>query len=233
MPAISVRMAVGTISMENPLQAEIKRLAPYILLAVTAHIVLLYLLSLIPAAKTIPNRMLDVYLQTQPRPTPEPERSKAYEVGKLTISRPRISTRQIDASTSPEKVMIEQAAQPTNQLALATQYISPPADKDNPHADRPANIETLLNSARQIAREAAKEIPLPKDNLPPLRDRPILPKLAQLLAQKNKPPAGVTEYADGMIKIVTESGNVYCMQPKSHLPQNGPIESESIPMTCP
>lgn len=93
-------------------------------------------------------------------------------------------------------------------------------------------IQNLLDSAHQIAREAGKRYQESKEPLPALLDRPILPELAKVLEKKSV-VAGVTEYADGVIKVVTASGEAYCMQSRSNFPQDGPVEALSIPMSCP
>lgn len=94
------------------------------------------------------------------------------------------------------------------------------------------DTQALLNSAYQIAREAGRSHQEAKERSPALSDRPALPELARLLAV-NSVISGVTEYADGVIKVVTESGNSYCMQTRSNLPEDGLVKPESIPMTCP
>lgn len=94
------------------------------------------------------------------------------------------------------------------------------------------DTQALLNSAYQIAREAGRSHQEAKERSPALSDRPALPELARLLAVNSVIP-GVTEYADGVIKVVTESGNSYCMQTRSNLPEDGLVKPESIPMTCP
>ena len=109
-------------------------------------------------------------------------------------------------------------------------------DKSDTFTNKPpakiiASTEQLLASARIIALAEAKKIANKNTDSTQLADRAYSTEIDQVLAQKKKPEAGVTQYASGMIKIVSAYGTEYCVQP-STLP-TAAFQSESIPMTCP
>ena len=115
-----------------------------------------------------------------------------------------------------------------------------PQAKANVNTEKPSEIspsntsisyEDLLESAQHIAKEDAKNMPKLKDDGILLSDRAFSPKLSQQLAKKEK-VAGVTSYANGMLKVVTPYGTEYCLQ-SPPLMAKGVFENDPIPMTCP
>lgn len=91
-------------------------------------------------------------------------------------------------------------------------------------------MAALLEAARQIAHEDALKHPTqPHENIR-TQERPILPELARALRQE---PPGETHLANGMIKVVTTTGAIYCLKPLPKFAQGGPVESMSIPTNCP
>jgi hypothetical protein len=81
--------------------------------------------------------------------------------------------------------------------------------------------------------EDEKYIPAPKNSQPPLAERPILGKLAAVLAEQGSSQPGITQYADGTIKVVTAYGTVYCTKSPQDPAKTGPIAPEGMAMTCP
>lgn len=144
--------------------------------------------------------------------------------------------------SNSDKAKEENSGQ-SREIFVAADIQITPKDKDRgkpvdtiPIPGKPIDIQSILNSAHRIAEDMGQSYPDAKEALPTLMDRPVLPKLAMILETK-KTVAGAMEYADGMIKVVTESGSTYCMQskisPLTNVPQDGPVKAEGITMTCP
>lgn len=218
---------------------DFRALLPFVLLAIALHAGLLLLVPWNHVERDHGNEVLEVYMpplksQERIRLTPS-ENHNPHEILHKRAT-PKHSANPENSSGTDANLV---------QMQISRTETPPPDDSQaspkgagvvNQTESGPpvksSNIQTLLNSAHQMAREAGKGFQESKEHLPLLSDRPVLPELAKMLA-KNNLVAGVTEYADGVIKVVTPSGNVYCMQPKSNLPQDGPVQAESIPMTCP
>lgn len=93
------------------------------------------------------------------------------------------------------------------------------------------NLSTteILELAREIARQSASEAMPPEPSALP-EDRAILPGLDRAL-RRNTP--GERRHADGMIKMVTPSGRVYCLTPPPGFARDGPTETLAVPTNCP
>lgn len=94
------------------------------------------------------------------------------------------------------------------------------------------NHDDLLDQAGRIAREPT---PAPaaysaRQQAPAGTDRPILPALDQALA---KPTPGTRRYANGLTRVVTESGRVYCLQELPEYTRGGPAELPAVATNCP
>lgn len=117
------------------------------------------------------------------------------------------------------------AAVITNQHALA-----PPLTPPSASAPNEMSIETLMESAKKIAREGNRpQLSLPKETTNSF-ERPILPQLARAL---HRDPPGETRLANGMIKVVTTTGATYCLQPLPKFARGGSVEPTIIPTNCP
>jgi len=99
------------------------------------------------------------------------------------------------------------------------------------------SVESLLDSAKRIARDEAKRIahdgakrtPLPKAAGD--EDRPVLPGLAKAFRREQ---AGVTTFHDGSIRVVTPSGKIYCAKPLPEIvAHGGPVEPMVVATGCP
>lgn len=209
------------------------KLVPYLLLAISIHAIALYFLK-VPSTPVPqqPSSALEVYLSapTSPHPqrvTEEPAPISPHE--KAVLPKPEVSTPSFTMGTTvnvphPEPI---------------TPTIAEVANPSSPSPPRPAakpprlSIQSMLDAASRISKEDSQYQPQPKSDSPALADRPVLPKLAAVLADKGKPTPGTTQYADGMVKVVTAYGTVYCTQATPNLAKTGPLDPENIPMTCP
>jgi len=91
-------------------------------------------------------------------------------------------------------------------------------------------LADLLTSARAIGREmAAREAPPPTD-ADTFAERPILPRLERALRRE---AAGERHLGDGLIRIVSAGGRVYCLQTPPEFARGGPTASMAVPTNCP
>lgn len=209
----------------NSLARKPQSLTPYLILAVIAHSIFLWMVKFPPSAPMKLPITFDVRITS----LPVAERHIELEPNNTNSDEPpSISTtikKQNPQTTSIRLTTID--AQATTDLPTATISISPNAITSKAKV----TTENLLESAHRIAMEDAKNMPKSKDDGILLSERAFSPKLAQALAKKEK-VAGVTQYTDGMVKVVTSSGAEYCMQ-LSPLLVKGAFDSDPIPMTCP
>ncbi len=90
------------------------------------------------------------------------------------------------------------------------------------------DTSTLMDAARAVARETAREEKIPTDSSP--EDRPILPKLAEALQRE---AAGERSLGNGLTRIVTPRGRILCMQAPPAFARGGPVEMQSVQVNCP
>jgi hypothetical protein len=216
-------------------------LTPYIIFAIIVHGILLWIIKLLPIAQMKLPITFDVRLMPIQAPERrielEPNNIKSNELSAISSSQKAhklhapiakvmegIQLEDQAPSIAPTKIYAQTSAKPPT----ATISIAP-----NVNTSRyKSSIESLLDSARKIATEDAKNMPKDKGEYIALADRAFSPELAQTLAQKKKTTTGETHYANGMVKVVSPDGSEYCLQPSLNMPV-GPFDSVSIPMTCP
>lgn len=218
-------------------------LALPILLAIIVHIALITALKFQPNTQIKSPNMFDVRLmplhtqenlmEVEPNNTKSDEQLTSASVKTTQKSQAPITkkTENINlADPMPSHAANKIDAQPNTEPPLATINIAPNADTHKPKI----STEALLESAHRVAIEDAQTMPKEKDDGIALADRPISPKLALVLAKKKRSKTGITNYADGTVKVVNPDGSSYCLQPPpfTSMP-SGPFESISIPMTCP
>lgn len=206
-----------------------------LLLAVIAHVILLVYVKLPPSHKTWSPTIFDVQLS----PVHEPL-VKVKPANQYTESDNSIHKEQSHHSITSKKIDQHQKIPIQNTTFIDGQRESEPVEDAMIKTDKTINSEAskqaisygeLLESAQQIIKEDAKNMPKTKDDGVLLSDRAFSPKLAQALVKKEK-VLGVTKYADGMVKVVTYSGTEYCLSPSPQLIK-GSFDSDPIPMTCP
>ncbi|MDR3392542.1 MAG: hypothetical protein P4L77_12495 [Sulfuriferula sp.] len=92
-------------------------------------------------------------------------------------------------------------------------------------------VDGLLDSAKHIVRDEAHRMHTGKDEVIDFETRSMLPALAQAMQNKT---AGETRFVDGLIKVVTPMGTVYCLKvPSDVTGQSGLVEPVAVPTTCP
>jgi hypothetical protein len=57
-----------------------------------------------------------------------------------------------------------------------------------------------------------------------------LPELDRALRKRS---TGEERLGDGILRITTESGRVYCLKPPSDVVRDGPVEPLVVPTNCP
>ena len=206
-----------------------------LLLAVLAHVILLVYVKLPPSHKTWSPTIFDVQLShvhewsvkvKSPDQVMESGNYIHQEQSHHLITSKKIDQHQKTAIQNTTFVDRQVAIEPVKDVMIKTdKTINPEASKQT------ISYGELLESARKIIKEDAKDMLTPKDDGVLLSDRALSPKLAQAFSKKEK-VQGVTKYADGIVKVVTSSGTEYCLQSPPLLIK-GPFDSDPIPMTCP
>lgn len=216
-------------------QEDKRALGLALLLAVIAHAILLVYVKLPPSHKTWSPTIFDVQLS--------PAHEQLVEVksaDQVTKSDNRIYKEQSTHSITSKKIDQHQKITIQNTTFINGQREIEPVEEAMIKTDKTINSKAskqaisygeLLESAQQIVKEDAKNMPKTKDDGVLLSDRAFSPKLAQAFAKKENVPS-VTKYADGMVKVVTSSGTEYCLSPSPQLIK-GSFDSDPIPMTCP
>lgn len=206
-----------------------------LLLAVIAHVILLVYVKLPPSHKTWSPTVFDVQLSHVHEQLVE-----VKSADQVTDSDNRIYKEQSTHSIISKKIDQQQKIAIQNTTSIERQREIEPVEEAMIKTDKTINSKAskqaisygeLLESAQQIVKEDAKNMPKTKDDGVLLSDRAFSPKLAQAFAKKENVP-GVTKYADGMVKVVTSSGTEYCLQSSPQLIK-GSFDSDPIPMTCP
>jgi hypothetical protein len=91
-------------------------------------------------------------------------------------------------------------------------------------------LADLLASARAIGRETARSEIWPSQDAGAVEDRPILPQLDRTLRRE---AAGERRLGNGLVRIVSASGRIYCLQAPPDFARDGPVAMVSVPTTCP
>lgn len=108
--------------------------------------------------------------------------------------------------------------------------IEPPPAMGHPVDRQPPAAVELMDSARATIREMAREQARHQPGNAMHEDRPVLAGLDRVL---RKAKAGEERLADGLIRITTESGRVYCLKPPPDFARDGPVAMLSAPTNCP
>ncbi len=181
-----------------------RQLAPFFVLSLLLHLVLLFAIRL-PAKIAFPPKMhqLEVYLGTPD--VPEPAR--------IPLKAPAI--KQVKPATLPAPPWI-QSTTPVAQPD-ATSPAAPPV------LDTRQMIESGMEMVRNEARKAEQQIAA--------QEKQKLNTPLGMLMQNLKQPRKETRLANGMLKIVTDAGEV-CFQPVPVFARDTP-GLYGIPTTCP
>lgn len=217
-----------------------RRLAPYLLLAVFLHGVVVLGLRLPDAAGKReppplrlswrePASLASAPLPVQPavessRPLPEPARIPDFRGQRAA---PRV-----------EAVRVPRVPVPAVSAPTVLPSLPPPAPAVE--SSRLPVSADLLDSARRMARDIGREgvrdgaaggmIAAAGRGVPSVVDRAALPELDRALRKRS---AGEERLGGGILRITTESGRVYCLKPPSDLVRDGPVEPLAVPTNCP
>ncbi len=210
---------------------DARRFAPFLLMSILLHAVVIGTIR--PprnvAFTSIPT--LDVRLApAQLRQEDIETGSSSENPGKDAGATPRLKTRHGVSIIHPPPRLDD-----SHKVDLPKNVVNPmPGSLEKPpdSAFSPPrfSLESLRDSVRRIARDEARHLPPSKGAEGQFVDRPVLPELAHALARKE---ASVTQLADGIVKVVTSSGSVYCLQPPPVFAQGGPAQSLGTVSTCP
>lgn len=101
-----------------------------------------------------------------------------------------------------------------------------------PAQSRPSELPLaeIMASARAIGRETARAETWPSQDPGAVEDRPILPQLDRAL---RRAAASERRLSNGLIRIVTAGGRVYCLQEPPDFARGGPAEMLAVPTNCP
>lgn len=199
------------------------RLIPFLLLAGLAHVLAIIILPAPRFDRLAPLPALEVRLAPQSQlQLPEdtrislPKPGMAPEIAKTRRNQYRIPPSVLLASP------LEQGKEQAASIPMRPAPSSVPPQ---------ISVETLLGSARDIARDEARRTAPANTRRAGDEDSPVLPGLAKALKRE---AAGERKFSDGLFKVVTPSGTVYCMKPlPDTLANSGPVKPTIVPTTCP
>lgn len=198
------------------------RLIPFLLLAAVLHILAIIILPQPRFGMIAPQQMLEVRLMPV-----------------IPVVRP---PEDINPSLPNEDVQPEPKArrtlpvhQPPTHIETPKNPSPPPDAQQRPESASTSppriSVESLMNSARRIARDEARHTPPSKKETPGIEDRPLLPALANAL---NRKQASEVMLANGVYRVRTPSGTEYCFLPLPDIAISGtPVKPTIVPSTCP
>ena len=195
----------------------------FLLISITLHVIVISILRLPPDIVFAPLPGLEVRLAPEPQRQDISDESRDPPLVEMSHARADLFT---PIARPPSLGATSKILTPTPESNI------PESPQDLTSSPQQTSAEVLLDLSRRVARDEGRHLPPPKDDGGSLGDRPALPELARALA-RGKLPAGVTQFADGLLRVVTPSGSVYCLRPPPIFAQGGPVEPLSIPTTCP
>ena len=202
-------------------QFRLRRFGLFFLVSMALHAVLFGLLRSSPPALQTTATVLEVRFMASS------EKKNDIQIHSPS-ERKRVMTKEIYRTKAPRrseaKIQPMTSDLPTkNTSRSSAALLAPPTYPSIP-------IEALLESARRIAREDVYKHPPLHPESTRHQDQPILPQLARALRRE---PPGETRLSNGMIKVITITGAIYCLQPLPKFAQGGPVEPMIVPTNCP
>lgn len=197
------------------------RLALAFLAALGLHLLILGMIKL-PVTRIVPpvpSRVLQWVDLPIVKPQPEPV-DRMNKPARPETRRGKIAPVNRENEVASDKLVRESGATVISPQP-GTEFTAPA--RLNP-LDLSATARSL---AREMAHEEGSLAPAQPDNP---TDRPILPQLDQALG-KQRP--GVQRFEGGLIKIISTSGRVYCVQEQPNFARGGPVDPLSVPTNCP
>ncbi|MBS0348801.1 MAG: hypothetical protein JSR69_20325 [Proteobacteria bacterium] len=217
--------------------AALRRLAPYLLLAVVLHVLLGLGLTLpAPALRLEPPPLRLSWRVPSPAVVAQPVRPPASQSApeRVPPSRSPRSARETAPVRVPPMIM------PVPAVPLAPPASAPATSVADPPRV-PVGVD-LLDSARRMARDIGREAAMESRvgsrgpaagraaPAPAAIERAALPELERALRKR---PAGEERLGGGILRITTESGRVYCLKPPLDVVRDGPVEPLAVPTNCP
>lgn len=216
-----------------------RRLAPYLLLAVLLHgVVVLGLRPPDVARKPEPPQLrLSWRVPASLASAPLPVQSAVALSSPLPEPARTPDFRGQRAAPSVEAVRVPRVPLPTVSTPAV---LSSPSPVPAVEPTRPPASGDVLDSARRMARDIGREsvrdgaaggvTTAAGGGVPAVVDRTVLPELDRALRKRS---AGEERLGGGILQITTESGRVYCLKPPSDLVRDGPVEPLAVPANCP
>lgn len=212
--------------------AALRRLAPYLLLAVLLH-ALLGLGLPAPASRLEPPPLRLSW--REPPPAPVVQSARPPEAPSAVGRGP--ASRSLRGAPSAEPMRVPPTAMP-----LASAPVAPPAPVPAASAVEPSRAPVsadLLDSSRRMARDIGREAAggsvvggaaAAGRVAPAAIERAALPELERALRRR---PAGEERLDGGILRITTEAGRVYCLKPPPDFARDGPGQALAVPTNCP
>jgi hypothetical protein len=124
--------------------------------------------------------------------------------------------------------LFEPAAHST--IKLGSPAVSSMANVPEQPSPPGVSIADALVSARAIARETTGPAKPTANDADALLDRPFLPQLDHALRRE---APSERHLANGLIRIVSADGRIYCLQTPPEFARGGPVEMLMVPTNCP
>ncbi|MFA6445527.1 MAG: hypothetical protein WCV99_24595 [Sterolibacterium sp.] len=189
------------------------------LLALLLHLLILGLVGSCQESDAIPTHRLKLRLVPLPpgRIAERPEaRMDVDASGRNAEQRIQMNS----GDLSPAFVSAE--AEPTLETPRTVEF----AAAQRSHHGSTELIDAARKAVRDMVRNQGGREPRPGLE----EDRPFLAALDRAL---RKPSPGEKRYADGLIRVTTESGKDYCLKPPPDFARGGPVELLAVPTNCP
>jgi hypothetical protein len=133
-----------------------------------------------------------------------------------------------------EKSLVNLNADSQSNSSASALEINQQTSAPKEEAKPAANLERIMESAREIARQEAHQL---EENEPSkdLKEKDNI--ISAAIGNAFKQPEisrqqKIKSYADGMIEVTNTDGSKYCITPPQNFQRGGPVEAQSIPMTC-
>lgn len=219
--------------------STVRRLAPYLLLTMFLHGIVVLGLRLPDAAgkREPPPLRLSWRAPASPASTSLPVPPSVVSSRPLPEPARAPDSRGQRAAPSVESVRVPRVTVPAASAPTVLPSSPPPAPAVEP--TRPPVSADLLDSARRVARDIGRESA--RDGVtgspavagrgaPVAVDRAVLPELDRALHKRS---AGEERLGGGILRITTESGRVYCLKPPADFVRDGPVDALAVPTNCP
>lgn len=197
---------------------EYRRLAVCVLAALALHLLIFGLME--PPRKSGPIPVPSLILQWVPLPSDR------------IAARPDVASKMGLPGNRPARSIRNNRG----NLSVPSQFVADGTIMEKPRATGNTvylpyrDSADLIESAGKIARNVARAPEERQQGNGALHERPFLPKLDRALRKGN---AGEMRFTNGLIKITTESGRVYCLQSPPDFARGGPVDMLSVPTNCP